>query len=511
MPRLLIGWPEGESRRSPRRVRQPIRARYYRLCIGCGLMAAAYSAFLGSPSIGAEKVQFTPTLSVSEEYSSNIDLDPDETKEAGWITRVTPGGRLRRNTSRSTLAVDGGLTFREQTAGQDQGFNTDVGLSALLNAEPVPDTFVLDAGASVSQQTFNTRQSSSSANQETLQVYRVSPALRWSAGPLGLGELRYIGSQVIASGGDVSDQTGNGVLLTLSSGDRSGRLRSTLSGRSSLDVRQGESDIIRNDAEFANEYAVTRAVHPVVAVGYQTFDDHDSVNFQSPTWRAGLHFKPNRRLDLLADYGLRDDRYSPAFLLRYEVTPRTHIFSAYKETLGSAQERLAGNIGFIGIDPQTGAFIDQRSGTPFDPRGDPFDISNQTSRVKLFTAAISHDWRRTTVSLAASIGTDENLGSNNSNNSNNISGTENVHSLDLSLLHRLTRLTSLESSVGYIGNHFTEGEEDDDEYYVTTGLRHRLSKSLSAFASYGYHWQNSNVDSNEFKEHHVTVGLSMEF
>ena len=491
-------------------MRQPARARHYRRYICCGITAVACFAFPGA-SIAADKFSFTPTLSATEEYSSNIDLDPDDTKESGFITRVTPGGRLRRNTSRSNLAIDGGLTFREQTAGQDEGFHTDVGLSALLNAEPVPETLVLDGAASVSQQTLNTQQSSSTANQETVQIYRLSPALRWRAGSLGLGELRYIGSQVIASGSDLSNQTGNTAVLTLSRGDRSDRLRTTLNGRTSLDVREGESDIVRNDAEFANEYAITRAIHPVVAVGYQTFDDHQSVDFQSPTWRVGLHFKPNRRLDFSADYGLRDDRYSPAFLLRYDITPRTHIFSGYQETLGSAQERLAANIGFIGIDPETGGFVDQRSGTAFNPRANPFDITDQVSRAKLFTAALSHDWRRTTVSLAASVGTDDPVGSNDSNNSNNLNGKENVQSFDLGLQHRLTRLTSFESALGYIGNHFSDDQEDDDEYYVTAGFRHRLTKSLSAFTSYGYRWQNSNVESSEFKEHHVIVGIYMEF
>jgi uncharacterized protein (PEP-CTERM system associated) len=65
--------------------------------------------------------------------------------------------------------------------------------------------------------------------------------------------------------------------------------------------------------------------------------------------------------------------------------------------------------------------------------------------------------------------------------------------------------------LGYIGNHFSDNQEDDDEYYVTAGLRHRLTKSLSGFTGYGYRWQNSNIESNDFKEHYVIVGIYMEF
>lgn len=481
--------------------RQPIGARRWARLLGYGALAVA-CALLPAAVSWAGKLDLTPTLAVSEEYSTNIDLDPDDTKESGWITRLTPGGRLRAHSNRGDLAADGGLTFRQQTAGQDEGWNTDVNLSALLDAELVPDFFVLDGAASVSQQTLNTEESSSASNQETVQIYRLSPALRSRAGSLAALELRYIFAQVIASGGDVSNETGHTGLLTLSGGENFQRLRWTLSGRASRDLRSSDTDITANDTEFATEYALTRAVHTIAAVGYQTFDDEKSLDFQTPTWRAGLHLVPNRRLDLLADYGRRDDRYSPAFRLRYEVGPRTRVFASYEETLGSAQQRLAGNLGFIAIDPETGEFIDDRAGTAFDPRGDPFDINNQTARVRLFTGALSHDWRRTTATFSVDWGTDEEV---------DPSSKENILSFDLSLQHRLSRLTTVQSSVGYIGNHFSDDGEDDDEYFVQGGLRRRLTKALSAFANYGYRWQDSTDPLSEFEEHRVGVGLFMEF
>lgn len=480
--------------------RQPIGARRWARLLGYGALAAA-CALLPAAVSWAGKLDLTPTLAVSEEYSTNIDLDPDDTKESGWITRLTPGGRLRAHGQRGTIAFDGGLTFRQQTAGQDEGWNTDVNLSALLDAELVPDFFVLDGAASVSQQTLNTQESSSSANQETVQIYRLSPALRSRAGSLAALELRYVFAQVIASGGDVSNETGHTGLLTLSGGENFQRLRWTLGGRTSRQLRSDDGDITTNDAEFATEYALTRAVHSIAAVGYQTFDDEETLDFDSPTWRAGLHLVPNRRLDLLADYGLRDDRYSPALRLRYEVGPRTQVFASYEETLGSAQQRLAGNLGFIAIDPETGEFIDDRAGTAFDPRSDPFDINDQTSRLRLFTGALSHDWRRTTATVRSSWGKEEDVDSGDE---------EDILSFDLRLQRNLSRRTTLESSFGYIATDFADGQ-DDKEYFLQGGLRHRLSQALSAFASYGYRWQDSTDPLSEFEEHRVGVGLFMEF
>jgi hypothetical protein len=375
----------------------------------------------------------------------------------------------------------------------------------------VPDFFLLEGAASVSQQTLNTEESSAASDQETVQIYRLSPVLHWRAGSFAAIELRYIFNQVMISGdnqsdvtneeGNASDETGHAGVLTVSGGEDFRRLRWTLGGLTSKQLRDDDGDITRNEAELATEYAVTRAIHPVVAIGYQTFDDEETLDFESPSWRAGLHFTPNRRLDLLADYGLRDDRYSPAFNLRYDIGPRTRIFSSYAETLGTAQERLAGNLGFIAIDPETGEFIDERAGTAFDPRSDPFDIDDETTRVRLFTMLLSHDWRRMTATARVGVGREEEVDSGDD---------EDVLSLDLRVQRELSHLTTLESGVGFIGTDFADGEEDR-EYFLLAGLRHRLSQSLSAFGRYGYRWQDSSDPLNEFEEHRVGVGLFMEF
>jgi uncharacterized protein (PEP-CTERM system associated) len=270
--------------------------------LACAGMAA--STVPGAPGLAGE-FDFTPTLGVGEEYSTNVDLDPDGEEESSWITSVTPGGRLRAEGRRGTVAIDGGLTFRHQTAGDDEGLNIDPALAGVLEAELVEDLFFLEGGASVSQQSLNSDDTAAASDQETVQIYRLSPVLRWRTGSFATTELRYIFDQVMISGdsdegGDegASDETGHSGILTISGGENFRRLRWTLGGRTSKQFRDDDGDITRNEAELATEYAVTRAIHPILAVGYQTFDDEEELDFTSPTWRAGLHFMPNRRLDL---------------------------------------------------------------------------------------------------------------------------------------------------------------------------------------------------------------------
>lgn len=463
------------------------------LAVICALLPAA------APRGG--ELDLTPNLAISEEYSTNVDLDPEDTEESAWITRVTPGARLRAHSHRGTFAADGGLDFRHQTAGDDEGWNIDPRLSGLFDVGLVADVFRVEGEASVSRQTLTSEESGAASDQQTVQIYRLSPVLRWRAGSFATTELRYIFDQVLVSQSDVSDETGHSGVLTVSGGEDFQRLRWTLGGRTSRALRSDDGDITRNDVELANEYALTRAIHPIAAVGYQTFDDEEETEFESPTWRAGLRLVPSRRLDFSADYGLRDDRYSPAVRLRYEPGPRTQLFASYEEVLGTAQQRLAGNVGFIAIDPETGEFIDDRAGTPFDPRTDPFDIDDETTRVRLFTGLLRHDWRRMTATFGARWGREEET----------VSGDEeDVLSLDFSLQRELSRRTRVESSVGYIDTDFADGEEDK-EYFLLGGLRHRLSEALTAFASYGYRWQDSTDPLNEFEEHRVGVGLFMEF
>jgi len=456
--------------------------------------------FPAAAALGAD-FDVTPTLSLTEEYSTNVDLDPDEEAESSWITGVTPGVRLRGEGSRATIGFDGGLTFRHQTDGDDEGLNLDPAVSGVLDAELVEDRFFLEGGASVSRQSLNTEDTGSTSDQQLVQVYRLSPSLRGRMGAVGIAELRYIFDQEMVSESDVSDETGHAGVFTLSGGEDFRRLRWTLGGRSALRLRSEAGDITGSQAEVGGEYAITRAIHPTASVGYQVFHEEGGLDFESPIARAGLHYRPHRRLDLMADYGLRDDRYSPAARLRYEIGPRTRLFSSYEEVLGTAQQRLSGTLGFIAIDPETGEFIDERAGTAFDPRTDPFDIDDETSRVRLFTVILAHDWRRMTGTVRGGWGEEEEVDTGDE---------ETVLTFDVRLQRRLSRDTTLEGGLGYIGNDFADGQ-DDDEYFLLGGLRQRLGESLSAFALYSFRWQDSTDPQSEYDEHRFGVGLFMEF
>ncbi len=125
-----------------------------------------------------------PSITISEEFSDNIDLAPDD-EQSAFVTRVTPGLSFRGDTSRFQGGFDGSISTRYATAGQDSGFQVNGGLTADGDLQIVRDRLSLEAQASISQQVLNNEQAQTEANLDTVQVYQVSPVLRiaWVALP----------------------------------------------------------------------------------------------------------------------------------------------------------------------------------------------------------------------------------------------------------------------------------------------------------------------------------------
>jgi uncharacterized protein (PEP-CTERM system associated) len=315
---------------------------------------------------GAEP-QLRPSITITEEFSDNIDLTPDN-EQSAFVTRVTPGLSFRGDTSRFKGGFDGAISTRYATAGQDSGFQVNGGLTADGDLQLVRDRLSLEAQASISQQVLNNEQVQTEANLDTVQVYQVSPVLRNRIGGFAVSEVRYILGQILANSNDFSDTTAHVGQASLASGSDFDRLRWLLDGRISEAVRSGDSNVSRRDVGLETEYGITRWLSAIASGGYQSFDDGDpEAKFDSPTYRGGFRWRPGRRTDIALTYGKSDDRFSPAATLRYQLTEASHFLVRYFESLSTSQQRLFENVSLIGIDPQIGVFIDERSDTPLIP------------------------------------------------------------------------------------------------------------------------------------------------
>jgi hypothetical protein len=462
-----------------------------------GLALMAGLTGLADPA--SAEPRFRPNLSVSEEFSDNVDLEPDD-EQSAFITRVTPGVSYRGDTSRFKGGFDGAVEGRYATAGDDDGVQVNGALTADGDLRLVDDYLWLEGGASVSQQVLNNEEAQTAANQDTVQVYELSPVLRNRLGGFAVSEVRYGFGQILVNSDEVSDTTAHLGQASLASGRDFGRLRWLLDGSVSESIRSGDSNVSRRDIDLETEYALTRWISAIASGGYQSFDAGEpDTDFDSPLYWGGFRWHPGRRTEVVFSYGKRDDRFSPAASLRYRITEDSQFQARYSEGISTSQERLFENVSTIGIDPEEGIFIDERSNTPFDPRPDPFDIDDEIDYIKALEADLVLSRGVYSVGLRGYFGREEEVATGDE---------QKVYRTDAFLSRQLGRRLALDLSGGFERTEFENGREDD-EYRIQPGLRYLLSPRATAFLDYRYRWQNSNDPTAEYTENRVGAGLRL--
>jgi Putative beta-barrel porin 2 len=448
-----------------------------------------------------------PSVSVSQEFSDNVDLDPDH-EQSAFITEVTPGVSFRGDTSRFRGGFDGSVTTRYTTEGDDQGFELDGDLTADADLRLVDDYLFLEGDASVSQQVLNNEEAQSEANQDTVQVYQVSPVLRNGWGGFAESELRYVLGQLLVNSDDVADTTVQIGQVSLASAHDFDRLRWLLDGRISEAVRSGDSNVSRADVDLETEYGITRWLSAILAGGYQSFDEGDSdADFDSPAYWGGFRWRPGRKTEVTFTYGKRDDRFSPAASLRYQFSKNSQFLARYSESLSTSQERLFENVSTIGINPESGVFIDERSDTPFDPRPDPFDIDDETDYIKALRTDLMLQRGPYTVTLRGYFGHEEQVSDGGAQDDFE-AGTRDVYSIDAVWSRQFGRRLNFDLSGGFERTEFESGRKDD-EYRIQPGLRYLLNPRATLFVDYRYRWKNSNDEAAEYTENRVGGGLRL--
>jgi uncharacterized protein (PEP-CTERM system associated) len=456
----------------------------------------------------AGNLTITPSLELREIFSDNIDQAPDGLDESALTTEIVPGFTLRSESARATAALDVFPIIRHQTAGEDEGLTLAGYLAGLGTVEVEEDLFFVDAQASISQQVLNNKSSGATSDENPVGVFVVSPYLQNRFGGFAVGEARYRLSQVLIGDQDdagpatVSDSTNNEVKLSLDSGADFSRLKWAVNALASYENRSEDDDVERWETGLEAEYAINRSISVLAAAGYQFFDDGEPANdVDDPTWQLGFRWRPGPRTDLRVSYGQRDGDESANVKFSYDLSSRTRITASYSEVLEKPQERLVRNVSFIDLDSETDQFIDPQTGLPFESNQSPFDINNQTSRIKAFHLGLNGARGRNTFSLNGTV----------QNETTEPGGLEeDVIGLKGRFARRITPHLTLDLFAGYEQTEFDDGQEDD-EYSVNTGLSYRLYENLRAGVRYGFSLQNSNVDASEFTENRVTVSLQMTF
>ena len=458
--------------------------------------------------VAAGDLTITPSLELRETLSDNVDLGPDGQTESALITEIVPGLTLRSESARVTAALNVFPIVRHQTAGSDKGVSIAGDLAGLGTVEALDDLFFIDAQASISQQVLSSRLAATTANQETVQVYRVSPYLRNRFGGFAESELRYRLSQVLIGGQEdlgadaTSDSTLHGLDLSLDSGADFSRLGWSVNALASYEDRSKDEDVSRWETDAEVAYAFNRSISVLAAAGYQFFDDGNAINdINEPTWRVGFRWRPGPRTDLQASYGRRDDSQIANVEFSYDITSRSSITASYSEFLEKAQERLVRNVTAIELDPESDQFDDPQTGLPFDPNQSPFNIDNETTRIRTLRFGLNGVRGRNTFGFNGAVQREKTLPGGLE---------EDVIALGGRFGRRLSPHMTLNLFAGYEHAEFDDGQVND-EYNATVALNYQVYMNLRADLQYGFSLQDSNEETSEFVENRATLSLRMTF
>jgi uncharacterized protein (PEP-CTERM system associated) len=331
-----------------------------------------------SGSVVAAKWEVTPSVTVREIYSDNINLEANN-EDSDFVTDVTPGITVVGEGKRLNLQFDyrmQGLAYAD-----DSDRNTvNHRLNASADSELIEEHLFFDVSSGISQQLANSRLGASSdaisgsGNVEDVYRFSASPNWKQNLGDIASFDLRYTYDQVDTETSG-NDSTGNNVDFNISNGPATNRLSWDGNYRSS-DVDYGDGDqsnteiaslIIRyrvlrhlslnvNGTKEENEFRGDRGdVEPddeYYGVGFTWFPSEDfsftaaynerkdplpseDKNFVS----ANLSWKPTVRTQIVADYGNRffGDTYN--FQFSHE-TRRTRSAISYSETTSNFRQQI---------------------------------------------------------------------------------------------------------------------------------------------------------------------------
>ncbi|MGQ3051449.1 MAG: TIGR03016 family PEP-CTERM system-associated outer membrane protein [Roseateles sp.] len=254
---------------------------------------------------------FRPRIGLSQSWTDNLRLS-DRDKDAALITTVSPGISIVRNTGAVRGSLDyslNGITYLKT----GYGSQLQNALSANLQAEVVPRTFLIDAQASIGQQNasaFGLQAAPTLGSQGAVAALdnpnrretgslTVSPLLRGQVGGLASVDLRGNLSITEVRGSGLGDSRGNG-----------GSLRITQLNAGVLGwYMQANTQQLRSKGASSN-----RNSSATVGLNYRP----------NPDWLLSANVGQERN-DYLSRSGSDEDGFTGGLTADWTPTPRTRV------------------------------------------------------------------------------------------------------------------------------------------------------------------------------------------
>ncbi|WP_431256379.1 TIGR03016 family PEP-CTERM system-associated outer membrane protein [Roseateles chitinivorans] len=267
----------------------------------------------GTSAAGARKgIAFTPRVSVSETWTDNLALSPDNSRDRAFITTVSPGLTISSNTGAIRGSFDytlDGILYTKS----DRDARLQNQLSTRVTAELVQSALFVDVTGNISQQAVSAFGQQSpdgkldSPNRTETRTLQVSPYWRGRLGSFAGFELRAMGQMRDSSEGGAGAASGSG-------NSKEGALSLNLFGPGGREINWGLSA------------STTRMHFEQTGIDYRTTSVIGSLNWVPDVdWSVGLTGGRER-----SDYFGRETTSVYGANLRWSPGPRTKFAAEWQ-------------------------------------------------------------------------------------------------------------------------------------------------------------------------------------
>ena len=455
----------------------------------------------------------TSSLTLSETYTSNVNIGSAGDEQDEFITQINPAitlsGRGRG------LQLDFSYNMQNLLYARNDDRNaTFHQLRAHALATLVENALFVDMASSVNQQAISLRERAPtdnltiSSNRTDTIASHISPYLRHAFGDVATTELRY-GYDKVYYDATGADSESNSYSATISSGVTFKTFPWSL-GYSRQQIhasgQQAQTPSARFEMYSANlNYVASRKLTFTTAGGYENNDYETSAARQKPGgafWNAGLIWGPTSRTSLQASYGKRFFGNNYAFGANH-MTRRSTWRLSYAENVTAVNLLQPESRVFMIADASTGnIFVDPQTGLPILATVIIPTLTSDVYVSKHWQASLGYQLKRNNFSLLLF---NERRFFERTDELQRFNGGNALWGLQLAPHSRASLNT------GWQHIEYSLDGQVDDFWHAGMTLSHDIQDRVKGAIELYHSTRNSSKPANEFSDNRVVARLTMTF
>ncbi|WP_163834606.1 TIGR03016 family PEP-CTERM system-associated outer membrane protein [Spartinivicinus ruber] len=476
--------------------------------------------FFGSVTCHGAQWTITPSITVEDTYSDNINLSSNN-EQSDQVLEIVPAVRIQGEGRRLRLNFDynaQGLHYFENTNDDEVNHRLQSGLSSEL----IENHLFLDATANISQQLIDERRGGSSDNisgsnnLSDVFTYEINPYWKQKLSSDVETELGVRYNEVNYSENDNgSDSSGQSLYWSANSAPGVGPIFWRFNYNYDEVDYDSQNDTERQSESILVGYQWTPKFNTSLTVGYES-QDNDAENIRNDTdgafWIAGMDWALSRKTSLSAQYGKRYYGDTYGFNLSHQRKRSTFTLSYSEQQQTVRDQILVGNflvcpeggaIGpgcsreqlRVGENPEAGKEIIAQLPGGTTSQVDDYFISKDT------TLGWYHVRKRDSFNVNAY--RQEREFQTRDNN-------ELVHGINVGWNRRLSRKVTSNINLGWSTSDFDDNS-DNKTWSASFQLQRRLSRDMSGALEFASQKRTSDIETNEYTENRISVSIRKTF